>query len=503
MTLHSFQDIPAFKTKPHVVVLTDICNEPDDAESLTRFLLYANEIHIDGLVATSSFWQQTSTHKEQIHQILDAYSTVEASLNAHVPPSRQYPTVGSLRQLVRSGISEYGMKGAHGQLNEGTELLITAVDAITPENGDCIWVLIWGGANVLAQALLEVQKSRSESEIATFAAKLRVYAISDQDDSGAWIRLNFPKIFYIASVHGWNAYGLAAWTGISGESYYNFNPGGPDSDLVTAEWLKRYIQIGPYGKVAYPDPVFIPEGDTPTFLSLIQNGLTDPCHPQWGGWGGRYNLTDLTGTSGSLHYSDTADYVRGKDGNIHTGSQATIWRWRDAYQGDFAARMQWTLTNDFKKANHAPVVVVNGDSELTALRIKARFGSTVYLDASHSWDPDSTDSLQFRWLHYQEPSATQWTVRFEVPELEFKDESSGKRKFEKVSVKIPGKDEGMVLPLHPEDIKKWGAKTYHLILEVIDDAEFPMRAYRRVLVEVVDDSKEGENLKGDWATQAA
>ncbi len=490
MASPTFETIAAFKTKPHVVVLTDICNEPDDAESLTRFLLYANEFQIDGLVATTSFWQQNSTHAKQIHQILDAYAGVEASLNSHVPPNRQYPTVDSLRNLVRDGLSEYGMKGAQGPLNEGTKLLITAVDTIASDGH--IWVLVWGGANVLAQALLHVRNTRSKAEVSAFAAKLRVYAISDQDDAGAWIRLNFPKIFYVASIHGWNSYGLAAWTGISGESYYHFNPGGPDTDLVTTEWLKKYIQIGPYGKEAYPDPVFIPEGDTPTFLSLIQNGLTDPCRPEWGGWGGRYNLTDLTGTDGSKHYSDTADLVRGKDGRMHVGSQATIWRWREAYQGDFAARMQWTLTNDFKKVNHAPIVVLNGDSGLTPLNIKVPFGSTVHLDASQSWDPDDSDQLEFSWLHYKEPSATQWQVGFQVPELVFKDESNGGRKFEKVSVKFPGKDEGLIFPLHPDGIIKWGAKTYHLILEVIDNAPFPMRSYRRVLVQIFDDAADGE-----------
>jgi hypothetical protein len=481
-----FQNIAAFKAKPHIAVLTDICNEPDDAESLTRFLLYANEFEIDALIATTSFWQQKSTHKAQIHQILDAYASVEANLNAHVPPSRQYPTADSLRSVVRSGLSEYGMAAARGPLSEGTELLIKAVDAISSFGH--IWVLVWGGANVLAQALFYVQKSRSKADLAIFAAKLRVYAISDQDDAGARIRLHFPQIFYIASVHGWNAYGLAAWTGISGESYYHFNPGGPDSELVSTEWLKKNIQIGPYGKEAYPDPAFIPEGDTPTFLNLIQNGLTDPCHPEWGGWGGRYNLTDLTGEDGSKHYSDTADYVRGKDGKMHIGSQATIWRWRDAYQGDFAARMQWTLSNNFCRANHAPVVVVNGNSDLAPLHIKVGFGATVHLDASQSWDPDSGDELTFRWLHYGEPSATQWNVKFQVPELAFEDESDGKRKFEKVSVKIPGKEEGIAFPLNPDQIMKWGPKTYHLILEIIDNAQFPMRTYRRVLVEVVDDT---------------
>jgi len=200
MTNRSYQNTPAFKTKPNVCVLTDICNEPDDAESLTRFLLYANEFQIDALIATTSFWQQNSTHVEQIHQIIDAYASVEVALNAQVPLSRQYPPAGSLRAVSRSGLGGYGLKSAEGPTCEGTELLIQAIDAIE-ENGH-VWVLLWGGANVLAQALMNVKKSRSEEELAKFAAKLRVYAISDQDNSGPWIRLHFPTLFYIASTHG-------------------------------------------------------------------------------------------------------------------------------------------------------------------------------------------------------------------------------------------------------------------------------------------------------------
>jgi hypothetical protein len=57
---------------------------------------------------------------------------------------------------------------------------------------------------------------------------------------------------------------------------------------------------------------------------------------------------------------------------------------------------------------------------------------------------------------------------------------------EKVEVRIPGKDERCKLPLDETKIMKWGAKTYHSILEIVDNGKYPMRAYRRVLVKAVD-----------------
>jgi len=37
--------------KSRVIVLTDISNEPDDEESMVRFLVYANEYDVEGLIA--------------------------------------------------------------------------------------------------------------------------------------------------------------------------------------------------------------------------------------------------------------------------------------------------------------------------------------------------------------------------------------------------------------------------------------------------------------------
>jgi len=42
--------------KPRVIVLTDITNEPDDEQSMVRFLVYSNEYDVEGLIATTSVW---------------------------------------------------------------------------------------------------------------------------------------------------------------------------------------------------------------------------------------------------------------------------------------------------------------------------------------------------------------------------------------------------------------------------------------------------------------
>jgi hypothetical protein len=40
---------------------------------------------------------------------------------------------------------------------------------------------------------------------------------------------------------------------------------------------------------------------------------------------------------------------------------APVLRWREAFQHDFAARMDWTV-KDREQANHNPIVVVNGQA---------------------------------------------------------------------------------------------------------------------------------------------
>ncbi len=103
--------------------------------------------------------------------------------------------------------------------------------------------------------------------------KLRVSSISDQDDAGPWIRREFPQLFYIvtpSNPDGGN-YAYATWTGISGDLYYR-NGGGADTSVATNARLDAHIRSqGALGKL-YPRFAFILEGDTPSFLNLIDKG---------------------------------------------------------------------------------------------------------------------------------------------------------------------------------------------------------------------------------------
>ncbi|KAF4123899.1 Protein of unknown function (DUF1593) [Geosmithia morbida] len=463
----SRESLAPFPSKPRVFILTDITNEPDDAESFCRYLTYSNQFQTEGVVATTSTWLRNKVAPENVLQIVEAYAKVVDNLNAHTNPDSPYPTAEYMKSIVLPGAPVYGMAavGDHIPLSPGGELLLERL-ASSPEP---LWVLLWGGSNVLAQVLYRI---RGRSNAAELRSRLRVYAISDQDDTGAWIRQQWPEIFYICSVHGWNQYPNAAWIGISA-------PGlaGADDSKITKEWVKQNVQLGPLG-AEYPDFEYIIEGDTPTFLYLIQNGLGDREHPSWGSWGGRYlpvNVSDSGLPRG--HHADVADEVVGSDGKKYSSCQATIWRWRNTFQDDFAARMQWTLTSDFTRVNHHPVVAVNGDFGWEPLHIEADAGSVVSLDASATYDPDG-DALSYKWFQYREPSAIQTYHAFEVVELDIRPvQSSGQAK---VDVAIPPPEVSCIIVREGTPLAR--GSPLHIILEVKDDGTPALTSYRRVII---------------------
>lgn len=95
--------LPKSAQKPRIFILTDVLGEPDDSQSLVRYLLYSNEFHTRGICATTSTKLRSSTHPEELRRIITAYGEVVDNLNEHVHPSCQYPSAASLLSLVTSG----------------------------------------------------------------------------------------------------------------------------------------------------------------------------------------------------------------------------------------------------------------------------------------------------------------------------------------------------------------------------------------------------------------
>ena len=385
--------------------MTDIANEPDDQMSLVRFLVYSNHYDVEGLIATTSTWMRSTVRPDVIHQVVDAYGQVQPNLLLHEPG---FPTAAALRAVVAPGQTAFGLSGVGENLDSaGAAQIIRAVDADDPRP---LWVLAWGGTNTLAQALLQVRAARSPADVHTFVSRLRVYAISDQDDAGPWLRREFPALHFIGipSTPDGDQYYQATWTGISGDRFYRNAPGA-DFSTFTDEWVNANIRSkGPLGKF-YPFPCCIHEGDTPAFLGLIDNGLASAVHPTFGGWGGRYVWRQYYGeprpswTQGGDSYpgrDNSKDTVVGADGLSYTSDQASIWRWRTDFQHDFAARMAWTI-GSVANTNHNPIAIVNGVDGKSPVAIRAAVGSVVTLDAAGSTDPDG-DSLTYRWFFYPE-----------------------------------------------------------------------------------------------------
>ncbi|PIB22782.1 DUF1593 domain-containing protein [Maribacter sp. 4G9] len=449
--------------KQRVVILTDIEADPDDTQSLVRLLLYANQIDIQGLVATTSCWMQNKINPESIARVLRAYGKVQPNLLKH---ESGYPESAALLSLIKKGLPVYGMDGVgDGKDSEGSDWIIKVLEE---KDDRPLWISVWGGVNTLAQSLHKIKQTKSKSEAKRLISKLRVHTISDQDDSGLWIRNTFPELFYIVSPG--DHYASATWTGIN--TYIN----GIDNSTISNTWIAKNIQQdhGPLG-AEYPDVAWGVEGDTPAFLSLIPNGLNAPQHPDWGAWGGRYALYkpefDKTKKGSSIvtigpetraiwtNVDDAytpyvpQEYGRNvkRDTLTFKDNKATLWRWRDDFQNDFAARMDWCFMT-YEEANHPPVPGLTHPEEFMV-----KSGEAFSLDAFNSTDPDG-DNLSYLWFYYPEES----TYKNEV--------NLGAENVHIVNLTAPKVD------------KK---ETLHFILKLTDKGSPSLTRYKRVIVTVV------------------
>jgi hypothetical protein len=371
---------PGETQKPRVIVLANVnsfvpeARDPDGAQSFVRMLLYSHMLDLEVLVASSNLEHGQKVRPELLKSGIAAYAKVRRNLLLH---AADYPAVERLLRIVKSGQPfagpELRVNDSIGRLHdtEASEAIIAAGDKDDPRP---IWVCAWGGTADLAQALWKVRAQRTEGDALIFSNKFRVHAIGDQDSTGPWMRDNFPTLRFIRRD--------AAHRGM-----YR----GGDPALVSSEWLREHVRTGHgiLGEI-YPDykgsdalgPVTgIKESASPTFLSLLPNGLNQPEHHGLSSWGGRLEGPEMRPV-------DAREDAAADDADPQL---ASICRWRRAIQADFQARLDWCVKS-FRNANHAPEVRLAGEPKRTA-----RPGDTLELDASGSSDPDG-HALTFEWL---------------------------------------------------------------------------------------------------------
>ncbi len=456
--------------KPKLIVLTDIGGDPDDMQSLRRLLVYSNAFQIKGLIATSdNIPRPNYQHKINTHLILEAiddYAKVRDNLLLHEPG---FPTAESLRAVVHGGQVDRGAGNlAPGRETPGSRHIIETVDK---EKGP-VYIVIWGGAHDLAQALLDMRTTRTKKEISKFIGKIRVYAIADQDKlgdihplgTGEWIRQNFTELLYIepgsSNIHIMSASFRGMYQNDSrGGNYAELPLVKPGLETLNGEkWIVENVNAwGPLG-AGYPANVGqnpgsprntrgVKEGDTPSWFFHYSNGLSNPKQPGWGGWGGRFVKNS------EFYYTEAEDDHWTGEQDASLRRKWTVARWREAYQNDFAARMQWCLA-PYNIANHNPVAVIGNDGSRNTIVKKAKPGQKISLNAGKSHDPDD-NVLSYNWWLYHEVSD--------------------------FGVEFAGNETPEVVVHVPVSAKRGDA---HIILELTDNGSPRLTAYRRVIIRV-------------------
>ncbi len=315
------------KILARTIITTD--GEIDDIDSFIRLLLYANEMSIEGLVYSSSQWHYkgdglgTSFTSEMqmtkelygsrtslrwpgtnwMQDLISAYAEVYDNLKAH---DSNYPHPDELRNQIYVGNIDF-----EGEMSKDTEGSNFIKAKLLDDDRSPLYLQVWGGTNTIARALKSIEDdfwgTPDWNEVyQKVTQKAVIYAILDQDATYKnYISKKWPdvKVYYNSNQFWSFAY---FWKRVVPEDYQSYLKAEFMSDLINnhGPLLKKYYSYGD-GQKQEGDPEhihgdpnrlvnaqwgtfepydFISEGDSPAFLHLVDVGLKNLEHPEYGGW---------------------------------------------------------------------------------------------------------------------------------------------------------------------------------------------------------------------------
>jgi len=422
-------------TRPRLIVETDAGGDPDDEQSLVRFLLYANEWELEAIIANRPVARDGENRNSVrsglgiVQQLVRAYGSCQPQLVQHDP---RYPSVEDMLPRVVPGYDDR---------DDGVARVLEALASSDPRP---LWFLNWGtdrgsSTSSLVRAL---DRLRTQSgDLAYAEAKRRLRVVCQTPEFGAHVRELDPPFSLLVDTFSPEQAGRR-W-------YHRFS-------AITAQAggfdLQRDVlqDHGPLGAL-YPTNTTHPqkEGDSMTFLYLVPTGMNDPEQPTWGSWAGRYGR-QRSDEDRPYYWANQADTWHGS-----TDRENSLHRWAADLQNDFRARLDWCVMAP-AAANHPPQVTVDGDLSRAIQHRQVAAGDRLTLDASATTDPDG-DVLYFHWQVYAEAGSYAGSVSLAgdtTPQL---------------SVTVPADAAG---------------RSIHLLLTVRDHGSPPLARYRRVVIQV-------------------
>jgi hypothetical protein len=496
------------KTRPRIIITAD--PELDDNNSLIRFLLYSSDVEVEGFVYASSgfHWKgdgkgtkwfvpgreysrfgldtcpctswRWAKDERFIHDAVEAYAKVYPNLKIH---NANYPSPDLLKSKIRYGNIEFD--GDISKNSPGSDLIRSLILDNKPGQ---LFITAWGGQSTIARALKSIQEQyefTAEWEMIKkkISHKVVLLPSGDQDDTYAkYIKPNWPDIDYRQFRDGPN-YGYGAQLRAKPE----------DSIYLTSSWMQENVtsrgsfgalyrvwgdgkqmvkgdRLDYFGLSGYTNEqlrsmdyvVWMPvqqksswlgEGDNPTFMNMLGNGLRAYEKNSYGGWGGRQinnqqiNIFSFSGGDTSQQAMVNAISSANNSSNRNANPYPDFF---SAAQLDFAARLKWSVTPKYSNANHEPIVTIEGP-----LNVLASPGETIRLNGN-VFDPDG-DKVSINWWQFQVGTySNNVTI------------SSANTAKAKVSI--------------PKDAIS--GQTIHVILEATDEGTPSLTRYQRIIIVV-------------------